>query len=136
MSTPDVNIRKPSQWASCNAPHMWVCTGDVNTRKPLDKRVFFGLHRTPRPRACHTALCDGRRCPWVGPRGVNSGYGHPVPSGQRTPLVSHGVTVGCHRPTRWYNVITPNQRGFMNSSLHWASANKPPVFIISQHFGT
>ena len=22
----------------------------------------------------------------------------------------------------------------MNSSLHWASANKPPVFIISQHF--
>ena len=88
------------------------------------------------PRACHTALCDGRRCPWVGPRGVNSGYGHPVPSGQRTPLVSHGVTVGCHRPTRWYNVITPNQRGFMNSSLHWASANKPPVFIISQHFGT
>ena len=70
------------------------------------------------PRACRTALCVmGAGVPRFGPRGVNSGYGHPVPGGQRTPLVSHGVTVGRHRPTRCYNVITPNQRGFMNSSL-------------------
>ena len=122
MSTPDVNIRKPRQWASCNAPHMLVCAGDVNTRKPPDKRLFFGLPQdtTVPPGALvmsHSSVW--RRCPlgWAawGEFGLRTSC---VPSGQRTPLVSHGVTVGHLRPTPGHNVITPNQEGFMDSS--WA----------------
>ena len=81
-----------------------------------------------------TALWDGRRCP---PRAAWGEFGLRTScpsSGQWTPLVSHGVTVGHHRAGPWHSVITPNQRGFMNSSLPWASANKPTVFIISKLF--
>ena len=101
--------------------HVGSCTGDVNTRKPSDKRVFFGLQDTTVPRRSGMAVCTqicvmGAGVPKVGPRGVNSGYGHPVSRVDRghprcpmvspcytvlhcaTPCyteVSHGVTVGC-----------------------------------------
>ena len=67
MSTPDVNIRKPRQWASCNAPHMLVCAGDVNTRKPPDKRLFFGLHQdTTVPPGDVAQLCVAQVSPRLG----------------------------------------------------------------------
>ena len=67
MSTPDVNIRKPRQWASCNAPHMLVCAGDVNTRKPPDKRLFFGLPQdTTVPPGDVAQLCVAQVSPRLG----------------------------------------------------------------------
>ena len=60
-------------------------------------RVAPGHHSA----ASVAELCvDQRRCPlgWAawGEFGLRTSC---VPSGQRTPLVSHGVTVGHHRPT-------------------------------------
>ena len=121
MSTPDVNIRKPRQWASCNAPHMLVCAGDVNTRKPPDKRLFFGLLESTVPG------CSGMYETHSEGAGVSMTLAASGEFGLRTSCppewtedtrASHGVTVGHLRPTPGHNVITPNQEGFMDSS--WA----------------
>ena len=64
------------------------------------KGCFSGCTRTPQCRPVMSHSSVWRRCPlgWAawGEFGLRTSC---VPSGQRTPLVSHGVTVGHHRPT-------------------------------------
>ena len=102
------------------------------------------------PRAvhvAHTALCDGRRCPpRDGPRGVNSGYGHPVlpkwtvdtsgvPWCHRGTPASHTMVQCNHSQSEGIHEFIP-ALGIRKQTVHYLSAFPEVNLFQGNHFQT